>query len=204
MTETELKRILKGHEAEHVFPGEKLPDAAVLIPLVERDGMPEILFEVRGKDIAQGGEICFPGGRIEDGETPAETAVRETSEELLIPAPCIEMIAPAHSLLGHWGGRVTSFAGILHGYEGTFSEREVSRVFTIPLQYFLDNPPQIYRAKMVFRADEDFPWHLIPGGREYHFASIPRRLCFYETKQGVIWGLTASLLMRFADLVSGR
>ena len=204
MMTTTLERIRKGltgHEAEQVYPGEKLPDAAVLIPLVETDEGLSVLFEVRGKDIAQGGEVCFPGGRIEEGETPKETALRETAEELLIPEESIEIIAPLHCLLGHWGGRVTSFAGILHGYTGSCSEQEVSRVFTIPLQFFAENPPQIHRAKMVFQAQEDFPYHLIPGGREYHFASIPRRLCFYETKEGVIWGLTASLLMRFVDLI---
>lgn len=203
MTQDDLKKKLEGHEAEQVFTGEKRPDAAVMIPLLpEEDGL-RVLFEVRGDNIPQGGEICFPGGRIEEGEAPADTARRETSEELLIPEADVEMIAPAHCLLGHWGGRVYSFAGILHGYDGTYSAGEVSRVFTLPLQYFIDHPPRIHRAKMVFEPGEDFPFHLIPGGRDYPFAALPRRMVFYETEEGVIWGLTASLLMRFIELVTG-
>ena len=37
---------------------------AVVLPLLERDGEMHILFEVRSPGISQGGEVCFPGGRI--------------------------------------------------------------------------------------------------------------------------------------------
>ena len=55
---------------------------AVLCPLVERNGEPHVLLEVRAKELRQGGEVCFPGGAMEAGETAAELdAVRRKVAE---------------------------------------------------------------------------------------------------------------------------
>ncbi|MBQ2617853.1 MAG: CoA pyrophosphatase, partial [Oscillospiraceae bacterium] len=63
---TELKTRLGGHEAELIRPPRTLL-AAVLVPLLERDGALHVLFEQRDAHIMQGGEICFPGGHVEPG-----------------------------------------------------------------------------------------------------------------------------------------
>ena len=53
---------------------------AVLVPLLRTaDGL-RLLFEVRAAALRQGGEVCFPGGRMEPGETPEECALRDTEE----------------------------------------------------------------------------------------------------------------------------
>jgi coenzyme A diphosphatase NUDT7 len=65
---------------------------AVLVPLIEIDGELNIIYEVRSNSITQPGEISFPGGRIEEGESPQEAAIRETSEELLLNKANIEII----------------------------------------------------------------------------------------------------------------
>ena len=91
---TQLEKIRSntaGRTYEEIRPVKR--KNAVLIPLVEKEGEWSILFEVRQTGIRQGGEICFPGGRIEEHETVEEAAVRETSEELLISPEKIE--APA-------------------------------------------------------------------------------------------------------------
>ena len=167
---------------------------AVLIPLVKTGGDLGILFEVRQSGIRQGGEICFPGGRIEEKETVEEAAVRETSEELLIPREKIEVIAPMHTMTGPGGARISSCLGILRDYEGTYSGQEVERVFCVPLSWFASHKPRISDASMVVKTPEDFPYELLPGGANYPWHSIPRRFYFYETDGGVIWGITAQLL----------
>ena len=155
-----------GRETEEVSPVKR--ENAVLIPLVDREGELSILFEVRQAGIRQGGEICFPGGMIEKNESPVEAAVRETSEELLIPREKIEVIAPMHVMTGPGGARISSCLGILHDYDGGFSAQEVDHVFTVPLSWFAAHEP---------------PWH-----------SIPRKFYFYESSGGVIWGITAQML----------
>ena len=57
---------------------------AVLVPLVEKEGRLWLLFETRASTLVghQPNEVCFPGGRREPGERPADTALRETWEEI--------------------------------------------------------------------------------------------------------------------------
>ena len=181
-----------GRTLEEVSPVKR--KNAVLIPLVETGGELSILFEVRQTGIRQGGEICFPGGRIEENETEEGAAVRETSEELLIPREKIEVIAPMHTMTGPGGAKISSCLGILHDYEGTYSGQEVERVFCVPLSWFASHKPVISNASIVVKSPVDFPSVLVPGGENYPWHSIPRRFYFYESGGGVIWGITAQLL----------
>ena len=56
---------------------------SVLTPLIKVDGEWHVLFETRSSNVEQPGEICFPGGAMEEGETAAECAVREACEEII-------------------------------------------------------------------------------------------------------------------------
>ena len=75
---------------------------AVLLPLVEQEGKLCLLYETRAETLVghQPGEVCFPGGRREPGEKPVDTAIRETWEELGIPAEAIEVLAPLDVEIG--------------------------------------------------------------------------------------------------------
>ncbi len=190
------------HEAKWLTRAKGRRGAAVLIPLAQRDGELCILFEKRSPDIIQGGEICFPGGGIEDGETPQQAIVREVSEELLIPEGQVEILAPMHVITGPGGGEVISFLGALHQYSGTFSGEEVAEVFCVPLSWFENNPPAVYEGYMQTVLPDDFPYDKIPGGRAYPFRRQPRVYYFYDvpasvtgTRGQVIWGMTAQLLV---------
>ncbi|MEE3421040.1 MAG: CoA pyrophosphatase [Lachnospiraceae bacterium] len=172
--------------------------AAVLIPLVTmEDGQTGILYEVRSRKIIQGGEISFPGGGIEVGEGAMETAVRETCEELLLDASQVHAIMPLNEAKGPAGRTVTSVLGTIEGYEGTFSSDEVERIFVLPVSWFLSHSPVVSHAKAVPDLPDDFPFELIPGGRNYDFQSAVKDYYFYTTPEGVIWGLTAKLTWYF-------
>lgn len=203
MTKLEkIRETAAGRRFEEIRPVTR--SNAVLIPLVEEGGEPAILFEVRQTGIRQGGEICFPGGMIEEGENALEAAARETAEELLLPQENIEVIAPMHSMSGPGGARISSCLGILNGYQGTFSKEEVDHVFTVPLSWFAAHPPRMSSGEMAVRTAEDFPYELLPGGRNYPWRSIPRRFYFYESEGGVIWGITAELLYHALKVLLGE
>ena len=188
-----IKAAVSGHKLEYILP-EGVQFTAVLIPLLERDGETQILFEVRSAEVAQAGEISFPGGHLEYGESAQEAAARETCEELLLRPEQIEILAPMHRMTDRGRLVIDSFLGVLHEYEDTFLPAEAARVFTVPLKWFLENEPEIYPAEMVVKTPEDFPYELIPNGRKYPFLRVPKRFCFYRVQGEVIWGITAELL----------
>ena len=193
MNLNQIKKAVKGNTQEII-----LPDAprftAVLIPLVEIDGKIHVVFEIRGEGIAQAGEVSFPGGHVEQGETVEHAAVRETCEELLISQDQVEILAPMHRMTDRGNLIIDSFLGVIHNYTGTFSKDEVSGIFTVPLDWLLEYEPEIYSAETVLHPGDNFPFDLIPGGRNYQFIHFPKRFFFYRTQNAVIWGLTAELL----------
>ena len=74
--------------------GKQLRSAAVLVPLIDRvDGMTVLLTQRTDTMSDHAGQIAFPGGRVEPGEeTPEETALRETEEEVGLSKTTIEVL----------------------------------------------------------------------------------------------------------------
>ncbi len=197
-----IRERFAGHEAELIRPKNTVT-ASVLVPIIEKDGELHVVFEKRESHIPQGGEICFPGGHAEAGETPAEAAVRETSEELLIPRENIELLAPLHILPGRGIKEVHSFLGFLHDYRGGADPHEVEQVFSLSLSHLLTTPPKIYKGRLQVQPGDDFPYDEIPGGKNYPFAYVTRKFYFYDSPCGAIWGLTAEMLYQFIELLKG-
>lgn len=173
-------------------------DFSVLVPLIEKEGEFHILFEVRSPKLKnQPGEVCFPGGAVEAGESRREAAVREAVEELLTDESQIEVLAPLDVLITPSGQMVHPFLAVLRGYQGSFSEAEVKRVFTAPLAWFAAHEPEEHITDVVTEPREDFPFELVPGGRSYRWRKGEYRVLFYRNKEAVIWGMTAKILYSF-------
>ena len=175
--------------------------SAVIIPIIkEVDGM-YILFERRSEKIArQPGDICFPGGAIQDGETPVQTAVRETCEELLVDPGQLDIICSC-DVFHNASGIVYPYAAFLSGYEGTYSEDEVAEVIRVPLDHFVRTEPLVYSSRMARVPDDSFPYHLIHGGRDYKWPERTDKELFYKWEDCVIWGITARILKGFLDVL---
>ena len=178
--------------------------SSVLIPLIEKNGCWELLFEKRALTLkSQPGEICFPGGAIEDVEHSREAAIRETCEELNINMNEVEIVGQIDSVM-------TSFDMIIHCYVGIikrpfdqikYSIDEVDHIFTVPLSYFVENPPKTYFINSVFNLSEDFPYQSIPDGKNYNFKTALYPVVFYDYDAYTIWGLTARMTEQFINML---
>ena len=185
---------------------ERQKEASVMIPLIYKDDGWHLLFEVRALDIdVQPGEICFPGGGVEEGEDGREAALRETGEELLIPRSSIELIREEPPFSGAAGIVVYAYVGVLKDYGYTFSKDEVDHVFTLPVSWLVDNPPKGYPVVVTSTPGEDFPYNRIPMGRSYPWRRRVNEVLFYPDIPGepVFWGLTAKITSRFIERYKG-
>lgn len=193
----EVRHILK-HSREK-SPRE-VKKYAVLIPMIPGAEGVEILFEVRSSALRrQPGEICFPGGGVHFGENPERAAVRETSEELLIEEGQIEVLSGMRESSIYSGGVLYPYIGQISNYRETFSEEEVAEVFRVPLDWFINNPPDIYGVRTQEHPGNDFPYDRIPDGENYHWGSRKRQIRFYQYGDRTIWGLTAGIISQFVD-----
>lgn len=174
--------------------------AAVCIPLIETESGYDILFEVRSAEIdSQPGDICLPGGSVESGETTREAALREMQEELLVSSEQIEVLG-LMDLFGGGTGRlyVYPYAVYLKDYDGTYSTDEVAEVFRVPLDFFLENEPEVYHTVMKVIPEEGFPFERIHGGRAYGWRERREEILFYQYGKYTIWGMTAKIIHAFA------
>lgn len=177
----------------------KLRNFAVFIPIIEIDGKDHILLEVRSAHISQPGEVSFPGGRVEEGESFKEAALRETMEELCLDYSDIEYMGYSSMSLNSSYRYVKSFYGrIKKKFEDIKYNEEVESVFAVDIDYLKDNPPIRYRSPYKVDYPKDFPFDKIPNGQEYRAWRGYSDLYFYDTEP-VIWGLTARLLKNFIE-----
>ena len=189
-----IENIFKNHKAE---PIGRHRFYSVLVPFVEKDGELWLLLEKRADDIpSDPGEICFPGGRVEGDETAEECAVRETVEELGIPAEAIELTGEGNTLYGYANYTIYSRIGFID-YE-TFEKirpnsAEVGEVFLLPLSYFMENEPEIYTEPVDFHPTV-FPYERVSIPPDYKWRTGKWEIPVYETEGRIVWGLTARII----------
>ncbi len=196
---TDIIESFKNRE-HHVLGRENFFQSAVLLPLVPKDDDLHVLFEVRARHLKrQPGDICFPGGRKEDGDkTLLDTAVRETAEELGITKEGIEVIAPLDYLVTPFSSIVYPYLGLIRNPEEiVVNKGEVERVFTVPLSFFQQAEPQRYDLAIEVKPQDDFPYHLIEKGKNYDWRTGTFPEYFYFYGEEVIWGLTARIMQHF-------
>ena len=169
---------------------------AVLCPLLEgADGL-ELLYEVRAAGIRQGGEVCFPGGRMEDGETPSQCALRETEEELSIPRAYITPLGNMDFICNQRGFLLYPVPAFLQADGLKFlkaSPAEVAETFTVPLSFFRETPPRVYSYELTPRPPADFPYEEIGISPDYPWASGRVEVPVWRWRGRAVWGMTARI-----------
>ncbi|WP_213818378.1 NUDIX hydrolase [Garciella nitratireducens] len=178
---------------------------SILIPIIEINDILYLLFEIRSNNLRrQPGEISFPGGKKESGESFKETAIRETTEELNISRKKIEIIGSLSPISTHYNDLIYPFVGFLHNItikNVNFNRSEVNNLFIIPISFFIENPPLKYYIETQPNPSKDFPYYLLPTGKNYKFLKGNYPVYFYKYKNYVIWGLTARIVKNFMDIL---
>ena len=211
----EIKILLSS--APDIIGKNKYLNTAVLIPLIEMDSDIHILFEKRSSGIRQGGEVSFPGGQFDllKDESYKHTALRETWEELGIRQDKIEIINKFGTLVAPMGLTIDVYVGFLlikSLSEINCDTAEVEKVFTVPLNYFLENEPEIFYSRLeIHTLDIDEHGNeikLLPvdelGLPEYYsrpWRNGKYRVLVYKTTPDLIWGLTAEIIYEFCNLL---
>ena len=171
--------------------------SAVLVPLVEMPEGPCLLYEVRSAAVRQPNEVCFPGGKTEDGETAVQCALRETWEELAIPPESVTVIGEmdflhirAGSLLRPVLGQVDR--GALDAMRPCAAE--VAGTFLIPLQWLRNHPPAVYTYRHPVSIP-DFPYAEAGVSADYPWRPYYMEVPVYHGLAHPLWGLTARITM---------
>ncbi|MBE5996392.1 MAG: NUDIX domain-containing protein [Lachnospiraceae bacterium] len=171
-------------------------ESAVLIPVVDSPEGPAFLMEVRSMNVMQPGEICFPGGGIDPGETPAQAAVREAGEELGILPEQIEILGelPEDTLHSRIVRGIPARIKNFKKEQLKLSEYEVAEVFTLPLSWLRANEPAVYDLKDPL--SPEIPRKLMHYLKNYDLEGRGGSTYYWEYGQYGIWGLTARIIKK--------
>ncbi|MGG7325707.1 NUDIX hydrolase [Clostridium baratii] len=180
--------------------------SAVILPIINIDGVDSILFEVRTDELSLNpGEVCFPGGRIEDGESPKEAAIRECIEEIGLSFDNIDVITELDTFVSNTNMIIYPFLSYIKGdYKFLINESEVKEIITIPLDYLASMEPISVYNKLITIPSDDFPFENIINGENYKFREGSYRVLFYKYKDYVIWGMTARILENFLNKIKNN
>jgi 8-oxo-dGTP pyrophosphatase MutT (NUDIX family) len=155
--------------------------AAVLVPILAREeGLTLLLTERAAHLRNHAGQVAFPGGRIEPGETPLEAALREAEEEIGLSPAYVQPMGFLPPYFSGTGFRVQPLVALVSPDAPLAPDaNEVERIFEIPLARVLDLAQ--YRRGTIF-------WQ----GRERIFYIL-------EEEAAYIWGVTAGILRTLAE-----
>ncbi len=174
--------------ADMARPERSLRPAAVLVAIMDRDEGPMVLMTRRSDSLASHtGQIAFPGGRLDPGETPVDAALREAWEEVGLDPSLVEVIGLGDGYETGSGFYVTPVIGFLKAEpQLTPSPAEVAEVFEAPWDFLMD--PVNHQRDYYDREGQPRRWFWAMPYREHYIwgvtAGILRGLCtrLYEDK----------------------
>ena len=182
-----------GNHKTHYHPKESV----VFIPLIQQHDRYVLLYEVRSYALRhQPGDVCFPGGHRDAGETRKQACIREVCEELQVDKKQIHILGNMDPIEGR-GMVIYPFIGLIEDYRDTYSTDEVDHIFKVPVDFLLKNVPQNYSVTTTTIPEDHFPFELIPGGKDYKWMSKTDNILFYLFQEEVIWGITARITHTF-------
>ncbi len=168
-----------GYAEIPVKPDTVLRCAAVLVPLTIYKDEWHVLYTRRTDKVeSHKGQVSFPGGACDEGETtPEQTALREAEEEIGMRPADVKVLGRLSQLITISSYRVSPIVGVIPWpYAFKVSGVEVARVFTIPL---------------LWLANRNNYW-------EFSLRESERSLIAYHPFDGeLLWGATARMTVNF-------
>jgi 8-oxo-dGTP pyrophosphatase MutT (NUDIX family) len=159
--------------------GLQLRRAAVLVPLIDRPEGLSVLLTRRTEHLSDhAGQIAFPGGRTEEGDSsPIETALREAEEEIGLQRRHVAIVGVLPDYVTSSAYRVAPVIALVQPpFVLAPDANEVAAVFEVPLAFLMDG---MHHQRMSFT---------LPDGQgKRFFYAMPYQDFF-------IWGATAGML----------
>lgn len=170
---------VEGHE-------EVLP-SAVLAAFWEHDGELEVLLTRRSQELrAHKGEVAFPGGRVDPGESLAEAARREAGEEVGLDGSSCEVLGELDHLMTVTSRSfIVPFVALLAGRPVDLipNPGEVDAILFVSVAELLLD--EVYREERWTWSDEE------------------RSIFFFELVGDTVWGATAAMLRHLLGTALG-
>lgn len=173
--------------ADLLLPAAQLADAAVLVGLVPRAGGTQVLLTRRTEGLRHhGGQVSFPGGRVEPEDRDAiAAAMREAGEEIGLPLTQIAPLGLLDPLVTVTGFRILPLVALVDPrYVARPDPNEVADVFEVALAFLLD-PDNLVRRMLEYRGQ-------------------PREVLEFRYPPQRIWGATASILLNLRQRLENR
>ena len=167
-------------------------NSGVLAAIFEERGEARFIFTRRSADMRQHtGEVSFPGGRLDHGETPAAASVREAHEEIGLDPGLVSMVGWLHPVLARRS------LSLIVPVVATLPERprlvanpsEVARVFDVSLAE-LAEPATFHEEQWRF-----------PARAGQRSEDDPLSVWFFEIAGEIIWGATARMIHELLRVV---
>lgn len=161
---------------------ETVRNSAVLVPIITWKDQLEIILTLRTAGIKHGGQISFPGGGMEGDETHAETALRESHEEIgLIEAHVSVTGSLSNLYVDRSNNMVTPIVGFIdEEQEFQRNPNEVDEIFSVPISELLNG--------------ENHNWE------EWEIRDRKIEVPFWSIHKVPLWGATAMMLSELLEL----
>ena len=172
------------HRDEADFAANDLRPAAVLAAITERDDRPGFLLIHRPSNMrSHPGQVAFPGGKIDPGETAEEAALREAYEELGINGRDVTVIGTSDTYRTGSGYAITPVIAVVPpDLELHPSPTEVAAWFAAPVDFVFDPANHTHHSGF---------WQ----GRTRSYIEI----LWQEHR---IWGVTAGIIANLAKRIA--